>query len=87
MNAHVNAADPQQDPGGARHLSRIEDDDPFAYSHRGHDFFGVRDHTLWADESEDLVLSARSGEPLAKRALGVFYDAENGMALCYECAD
>ncbi len=87
MNVQVDDAHSEQGPDGVRYLCRIEDDEPFAYARRGHDFFRVRDHMLWAHESEDFLLSARSGRPLARGAGGVFYDAENGLPLYYERAD
>jgi hypothetical protein len=68
----------------ARYLRRVEDGEPFAYARRGHDFIRVRDDQLWAHESEDLLLSARSGDPLARRMGAIFYQIDTGAPLYYE---
>jgi len=67
-----------------RRLRRVEDAEVFAYAKRGHDFFRASDHMLWAHESDDLLLSARSGTPLARRVGEVFYAFESDVALYYE---
>ena len=51
---------------------------------RGHDFFRASDHELWAHESDDLLISARSGTPLAHRVGDVFYALETDTPLYYE---
>jgi hypothetical protein len=58
----------------------------FAYAMHGHDFYRVADNSLWAHESEDLLLSARSGRPLARRTGNVFYDFDSDAPLYYERA-
>ena len=63
-----------------RDLCRFDDGQLFAYA-RGHDFFRVSDSALWAHASDDLLLSARSGTPLARRVGEVFYDVESGAPL------
>jgi len=67
-----------------RRLIRVADDAAFAYAMCGHDFYRVGDNSLWAHESEDLLLSARSGRPLARRTDDVFYDIETNVPLYYE---
>jgi hypothetical protein len=67
-----------------RRLRRIADDGVFAYAMRGHDFYRAADHILWAHESDDLLLSARSGTPLARRVDDVFYDLQTNVPLYYE---
>ena len=67
-----------------RRLRRCDNDEVFAYAKRGHDFFRACDHVLWAQESGDLLLSARSGTPLACRAGDVFCDLESKVPLYYE---
>ena len=70
----------------SRCLFRFAIDEVFAFAMRGHDFYRAGDHTLWAHESEDLLLSARSGTPLAHRVGDVFYDVESDFPLYYEQA-
>ena len=57
-----------------RLLCRFDDHAVFAYV-RGHDLVRWSDHTLWAHLSGDVVMSARSGKPLAYRVDTVLYDA------------
>jgi hypothetical protein len=72
-------------PASARRcLRRIFDDGVFAYAMRGHDFYRASDHVLWAHESDDLLLSARSGTPFARRVADVFYDLETDVPLYYD---
>jgi hypothetical protein len=72
-------------PASARRcLRRIFDDGVFAYAMRGHDYYRASDHVLWAHESDDLLLSARSGSPFARRVADVFYDLETGVPLYYD---
>ncbi len=68
-----------------RRLSRFAGE-AFAYAMHGHDFYRVTDHELWAHESDGLLLSARSGSPLARRAGRVFYDVDTDVPLYYEDA-
>ncbi len=67
-----------------RRLRRVADDAVFAYALRGHDFYRAADHELWAHESDDLLLSARSGAPFARCVNRVFYDIESDQPLYYE---
>jgi len=69
-----------------RTLSRFAVDQVFAYAMYGHDFYRVADNELWAHESKDLLLSARTGIPLARRAGRVYYDIETDTPLYYEGA-
>jgi len=69
---------------GTRRLCRFDDGEPFAYVRHAHDFYRVRDHMLWAQEIDDLLVSSRSGAPLARRQGAVYYDAETGLPLFYE---
>jgi hypothetical protein len=50
-----------------RWLYRSDDQTAFAYAH-GHDLIRRSDETLWAHVSDGVLLSARSGEPLAYQA-------------------
>ena len=82
------------DPAGAtrldgrRYLCSVDDGEVFAYATpTGHDFFRNADHMPWAHESDGLLLSARSGAPLARRSGTVFYDITNDELLYYERTD
>ena len=68
-----------------RRLCRFDDGQEFAYA-RGHDFFRASDHVLWAHESDDLLLSARSGVPFARRVGMAFHDIDSNTPLYYERA-
>ena len=70
----------------ARCLCRIEDGEVFAYLARGNEFVRVRDHGLWAVEHDDVLVSARSGEPLAYRKGRVYFATETDEPLYYERA-
>jgi hypothetical protein len=65
-------------------LCCVANDELFAYAKRGHDFVRASDHMLWAHESDDLLLSARSGCPLARRVGDVFHDVASHVPLYYE---
>jgi len=67
-----------------RRLCRISVDEVFAYAVAGHDFYRAGDHQLWAHESDGVLLSARSGNPLARREGSVFFDIESNVPLYYE---
>ena len=71
-------------PEWCRRLWRLNVDEVFAYAVGGHDFYRAGDHLLWAHESDGLLLSARSGRPLARREGKVFYDTETDLPLYYE---
>ncbi len=71
-------------PEWRRRLWRLSVDEVFAYAVAGHDFYRAGDRMLWAHESDGLLLSARSGTPLARRDGQVFYDIESGLPLYYE---
>jgi hypothetical protein len=78
-NAHSMRAE------GRRYLCNFEDGQVFAYATpSGHDFFRATDHTPWAHESDGLLLSARSGTPLAVRSGRVFHDVASNEALYFE---
>ena len=66
-----------------RCLCRAEDDSEFAYA-RGHDFIRHSDQTLWAHLSDGVLLSARSGEPLAYQVGTTFYDYQTRRPLYYQ---
>ena len=72
--------------GPQRRLSGVTSEAVFAYATYGHDFYRLDDNSLWAHESEDLLLSARSGIPLAHRVGDVFYDIETDTPLYREDA-
>ena len=67
-----------------RRLRRLSVDEVFAYAVGGHDFYRAGDHELWAHESDGLLISARSGSPLARRDGKVFYDIDSDAPLYYE---
>jgi len=71
-------------PGWSRRLCRLSIDEVFAYAVGGHDFYRAGDHLLWAHENDGVLLSARSGTPLARRDGRVFYDIESDVPLYYE---
>jgi hypothetical protein len=75
---------PTDDRG--RCLCRIEDGEVFAYLARGNEFVRMRDHGLWAVEHDDVLVSARSGEPLAYRRGRVYFATETDEPLYYERA-
>jgi len=70
-------------PDGYRRVSQFSANAVFAYG-VGCDIRRAADHSLWAHESEDLLLSARSGRPLARRIGNVFYDIETNAPLYHE---
>ena len=57
---------------------------PFAYMRRGHDFYRLKDHVLWAHEEQGRLLSARSGACFAYRVGRIFYDSVTDRPLYYE---
>jgi hypothetical protein len=73
-------------PPHSRCLCRIEDGELFAYAERGNEFVRVSDHEIWAVEQDDVLKSARSGEPLAYRRGKVFFGSERDEPLYYERA-
>jgi signal transduction protein with GAF and PtsI domain len=75
-------ADPRR-PEHQRQLCRFDDNQVFAYK-RGHDLIRVADHTLWAHESGEILLSARSGRPIARRVGKTYLDVESDTPLYYE---
>jgi hypothetical protein len=73
---------------GYRYLCSFEDGQVFAYTTRAsHEFFRVADHSTWAHESDGLLVSARSGTPLARRMGNVFHAITSNMPLYYERND
>ena len=77
--------EPQIDVG-TRCLCRIEDGEVFAYFARGNEFVRMRDHGSWAVEHDDVLVSARSGEPLAYRRGRVYFASDTDEPLYYERA-
>ncbi len=78
-------ADRPVSAAGRRYLCTFEDGQVFAYATpTGHDFFRAVDHMPWAHESDGLLLSARSGAPLARRTGNLFHDIVSNMPLYYE---
>lgn len=65
-----------------RLVCRFDDHAVFAYA-RGHDLVRRSDDAVWAHLSGDVVLSARSGEPLAYRTGSVLYDAVTRLPAYY----
>lgn len=66
-----------------RWLCRSDDHSEFAYA-RGHDYIRRSDHTLWAHLSHGVLLSARSGKPLAYQLDHTFYDYQTRQPLYYQ---
>ena len=71
-------------PTSARRLHHITVDSVFAYSRDGSNFVRAADHQPWARETDGILLSARSGTPLARRDGHVFSDPATGAPLYYE---
>ena len=67
-------------------LCRFDDGTVFAYLERGNEFMRTSDHELWATERNDVLVSARSGLPLAYRRGRVYFAAETDEPLFYERA-
>jgi len=65
-----------------RWLYRSEDHSAFAYV-RGHDLIRRSDETLWAHVNDGVLLSARSGDPLAYQVDNTFYDYQTREPLYY----
>ncbi len=80
----IGVADPRI-PEYQRRLCRFDDGQVFAYK-RGHDLIRAADHTLWAHESGEILLSARSGRPIARRVGKAYLDVESDTPLYYELA-
>ena len=68
-----------------RTLCRFDDGAAFAYR-RGRDLYRFRDNTLWAHDSDGLLLSARSCTPLLRRIGNVYFDLTDHRPLYYERA-
>ena len=83
MNTQVEPTSPMADPT-TRVLYDAVDAIPFAYARHGHDFYRLKDHRLWAHESEGSLRSARSGTRFTYRVGRVFYDAVTKLPLYYE---
>jgi hypothetical protein len=66
-----------------RWLCRCNDRSPFAYA-RGHDYIRRSDDTLWAHLSDGVLISARSGDPLAYQVGNAFYDYQTRQPVYYE---
>jgi hypothetical protein len=60
------------------------DGELYAYAPGRRDFFRISDNSLWAHESHDWLVAAVSGELLAHRTSGVYYDVVDGEPLYYE---
>jgi hypothetical protein len=76
------AVDPK--PNGHRRLNRITSDQVFAYAIGRYDFYRAADHVLWAHERDGLLVSARSGTPIARRDGNIFYDIDSDVPVYYE---
>ena len=74
-------------PNRHRRLSHVANNAVFAYAAGGHDFYRAHDNELWAHESDDLLLSARSGAPLARRVGKMFHDIATNAPLYHEHAE
>ena len=67
-----------------RVLRRVNIDEVFAYAIGATDFYRAIDDELWAHDTNGLLVSARSGTPLAHRDGHLYYDPETGVPLYYE---
>jgi hypothetical protein len=67
-----------------RRLNDIKTDEVFAYAVGRHDFRSASDFALWAHESDDVLLAARTGKPFARRYGTVFFDLESHLPIYYE---
>jgi hypothetical protein len=76
-----------QRSGVRRYLTRVGEDEPFAYSTNRRDFYLLSDDTLWAHESHEWLLAAHSGATLAHRTHGFYHDIETGEPLYNEQAN
>jgi hypothetical protein len=68
----------------ARYLVTVDDHTVFAYASAGHDYYRASDDVLWAHESQDRLLAARSGTTLARRIGLIYYDADSNAPLYYQ---
>jgi len=64
-----------------RYLYTADDDELFAYAPGRRDFFRAGDDNLWAHESHDWLIAAKSGEALAHRTGDTYYGAADGARL------
>jgi len=70
----------------AQSLCRFEDGAVFAFRERGNSYVRASDHEVWATERDSLLVSARSGLPLAIRRGRVFFAIDTDEPLYYERA-
>ncbi len=77
FDADSNASAPR------RCLCRSDDDTVFAYAH-GHELIRRSDRMLWAHVTDGVLISARSGEPLAYQVDNTFYDYQTRQPLYYQ---
>jgi hypothetical protein len=66
-----------------REIYRFDDDTLFAYSRRLQ-LLRCSDDLPWAYLSSDQLISARSGQCLARRVGNIYYDPNSREALYYE---
>jgi len=74
----------RSDRADGRVLRRVNIDEVFAYAVGATDFYRATDDELWARDAQGLLVSARSGTPLARREGNLYYDPESGVPLYYE---
>ncbi len=70
----------------SRCLCRVADDELFAYVARGNEFVRISDHAVWAVEHDDVLVSARSGAPLAYRRGRLYFASDTDQPIYYERA-
>jgi len=68
-------------------LMRLQDQQPFAYTHDHREYRRVVDHTPWAHEFDGWLISARSGRPLAMQVGNFYLDSETLSLLYFESSD
>ena len=67
-------------------MCRFDDGAVFAYAERGNELIRASDRELWAVERDDVLVSVRSGEVLARRRGRVYFGADTDEPLYYERA-
>ena len=70
-----------------RFLYTVCDDELFARATNRRDFVRVSDDVLWAHESHEWLVAARTGAVLAHRTGDVYYSADTGHPLYYEASE
>ena len=70
-----------------RYLYTDDGENLIAYAPGRRDFFRSSDDSLWAHESHDWLIAAKSGEMLAHRTGDFYYDVVDGKRLYHITSD